>query len=159
MHRLACLLIVAASFTAAASTSPVAEEMIGPRIGSLDCRFSVSVGSVVTQPPMRCTVFPAPPGRAPRTLFTGRLHGPGLVVGVAKALAVQQESRRAVWYVTATERLLNLSGEYVRAASGRERLVGGTAGSTRLYPVPDVANEDVGPNFAFGASGLTLQAQ
>jgi hypothetical protein len=148
-------LLLAALVAAGGAAS--AEEMIGPRIGTLDCRFSVSVGSIVTRPPMRCTIFPAPPGRAPRTLFTGRLGGPPVVGGVAKAPALPQQRGRAVWYVTATERLLNLRGEYVRATSGRERLVGGTAGSTRLYPVPDVPNEDLGPNFALGASGLTLQ--
>lgn len=158
MRHLAYGLIAAAGLLAAASTAPIAEEMIGPRVGSLDCWFS-RLDPVAVTPAMRCTVFPAPPGRAPRTVFTGRLRGLPVVAGNSKAIVVPQASGRAVLYVTATERLLNLSGAYVRAPAGRKRLVWGTAGSTRLYPAPDVPFEDHGPNLAFGASGLTLQAQ
>jgi hypothetical protein len=147
-------LLLAALLVAGGAAS--AEEMIGPRVGSLDCRFTAATAAIPVQPIiMRCTLFPVP--RAGPSIFTGRLGTPGVVVGASKALAIPRENRRAVWYVTSTLRLLNLSGEYVKAPSGRERLERGSP--TKLYPVDDVPGEDVGPNFAFGASRLTLQAQ
>jgi hypothetical protein len=155
MRRLVYLSI-AAALAAAGSTPLIAQEtIVGPRVGSLDCRFTTTATAIPMQPIiMRCTLFPAPHGGP--SILTGRLGGLGGVVA-AKALVLPRENRRAVWYVTSTLRLLNLGGEYVRAPSGRERLERGHA--TKLYPAADVAFEDVGPNFAFGASRLTLQAQ
>jgi hypothetical protein len=143
-------LTAAAGLAVAGITSPAAQELTGPIVGPLDCR-AAGKRLPALKLKMRCTIFLRQRNFAGYRVFTGQLSRPGLLQ--------RTSGGRAVWLVTARERNLNLNGAYVRATSGRERLEGGTANSTELFPSEDVPFEDVGPNLAVGASGLTLQAQ
>jgi hypothetical protein len=76
MKRLICVFVAVAGLAAADSTSPIAQEMTGPYIGSLDCRFS-GKPAPIAQHVMRCTLFHSPPYLRAALRFHRALAPPG----------------------------------------------------------------------------------
>ncbi len=155
MHRIVTALAAAATFTAAAATTPASAQPRS-RIGTLTCDISAGVGLIVgSQRQVRCAFTPT---RGPREYYLGTITRFGLDIGVTGGA-------RMIWaaHMTTTRRPRGaLAGTYAGASGeatliaglGANVLIGGSNRSVALQPVSVQAQS--GLNVAVGVAGLEL---
>jgi hypothetical protein len=160
MKSLATSLLTGAAVIMAAATflpdEAAAQRQRPPRVGTLTCNVSPSVGMIIgSQRSLRCTFTSSRGGR--REAYSGSVTRLGLDVGATAG-------GRMVWavYAPTTAGRGALAGTYAGASGeisagagvGANVLVGGSNRTVTLQPLSVQAQ--AGVNLAVGVAGLTL---